>query len=235
MEVPVTLSKNTNVFNMVSVGDKVQEGDPLLIIQNTFEDNDVNVLLKNLVDDDDTVTSLGRIPIKSHNTGYIEDIRIYRTCEIDEMSPSLKKIVTEYEKKENKKASQVAKYDETLAKQYKAQKLEQDGKLKGVEDGVLIEIFVSYKDDFSVGDKLIFLGAQKGVAKEVIPEGEEPTSSYRPEEPIDAIASMVSFDKRMCCAPLQYTLMSKALVELDRQVKDIMGIKHENNIRHEFK
>jgi hypothetical protein len=235
MEVPVTLSKNTNVFNMVNVGDKVQEGDPLLIIQNTFEDNDVNVLLKNLVDDEDTVTSLGRIPIKSNNTGYIEDIRIYRTCEIDEMSPSLKKIVTEYEKKENKKASQVAKYDETLAKQYKAQKLEQDGKLKGVEDGVLIEIFVSYKDDFSVGDKLIFLGAQKGVAKEVIPEGEEPTSSYRPEEPIDAIASMVSFDKRMCCAPLQYTLMSKALVELDRQVKDIMGIKHENNIRHEFK
>ena len=235
MEVPVTLSKNTNVFNMVSVGDKVQEGDPLLIIQNTFEDNDVNVLLKNLVDDEDTVTSLGRIPIKSHNTGYIEDIRIYRTCEIDEMSPSLKKIVTEYEKKENKKASQVAKYDETLAKQYKAQKLEQDGKLKGVEDGVLIEIFVSYKDDFSVGDKLIFLGAQKGVAKEVIPEGEEPTSSYRPEEPIDAIASDISFQKRMCCAPLQYTLMGKALVELDRQVKDIMGIKHENNIRHEFK
>jgi len=36
----------------------VQEGDPLLIIQNTFEDNDVNVLLKNLVDDEDTVTLL---------------------------------------------------------------------------------------------------------------------------------------------------------------------------------
>ena len=235
MEVPVTLSKNTNVFNMVKPGDKVQEGDPLLIIQNTFEDNDVNVLLKNLVDDEDTVTSLGRIPIKSHNTGYIEDIRIYRTCELDEMSPSLKKIVTEYEKKENKRAAQVAKYDETLAKQYKAQKLEQDGKLKGVEDGVLIEIFVSYKDDFSVGDKLIFLGAQKGVAKEVIPAGQEPTSSYRPNEPIDAIASMLSFDKRMCCAPLQYTLIGKGLVELDRQVKDIMGIKQEYSIRHDFK
>lgn len=234
MEVPVTLSKNTNVFNMVKVGEPVQEGDPLLIIQNTFEDNDVNVLLKNLVDDEDTVTSLGRIPIKSHNTGYIEDIRIYRTCEIEEMSPSLKKIVTEYERKENRKASQVAKYDETLAKQYRTQKLEQEGKLKGVEDGVLIEIFVAYKDDFSVGDKLIFLGAQKGVAKEVIPEGEEPTSSYRPEEPIDAIASQISFDKRMTCAPLQYTLMGKGLVELDRQVKDIMGIKQEYSIRHKF-
>ena len=235
MVVPVTLSKNTNVFNMVKVGDKVQEGDPLLIIQNTFEDNDVNVLLKNLVDDEDTVTSLGRIPIKSHNTGFIEDIKISRTCELDEMSPSLKKIVSEYEREKNRRAAQVAKYDETLAKQYRCQKLEQDGKLKNVEDGVLIEIFVTYKDDFSVGDKLIFLGAQKGVAKEVIPEGQEPTSSYRPDEPIDAIASMVSFDKRMCCAPLQYTLMGKVLVELDRQVKDIMGIKQDYTIRHDFK
>ena len=234
MEVPVSLSKDTNVFNMVKVGEKVQEGDPLLIIQNTFEDSDVNVLLKNLVDDEDTVTSLGRIPIKSHNTGVVEDIRIYRTCEIDEMSPSLKKIVTEYERKQNKKAAQVAKYDQTLAKQYKCQKLDQEGKLKNIEDGVLIEIYVAYKDDFSVGDKLIFLGAQKGVAKEVIQEGDEPTSSYRPDEPIDAIASMVSFDKRMCCAPLQYTLAYKGLVELDRQVKDIMGIPHDNTIRHDF-
>lgn len=234
MEVPVTLSKNTNIFNMVSVGDAVQEGDPLLIMQNTFEDNDVNILLKNLVDDEDTVTSLGRIPIKSHNTGIIEDISIYRTCELDEMSPSLKKIVSEYERKKNAKAKQIAKYDDNLAKQYTCQKLPQEGKLKNVEDGVLIEIFVSYKDDFSVGDKLIFLGAQKGVAKEVVPAGQEPTSSYRPEEPIDAIASMVSFDKRMCCAPLQYTLAGKGLVELDRQVKDIMGIKQDYTIRHKF-
>ena len=235
MEVPVSLSKDTNVFNMVKVGERVQEGDPLLIIQNTFEDSDVNVLLKNLVDDEDEVTSLGRIPIKSHNTGVIEDIRIYRTCEIDDMSPSLKKIVTEYEREQNRKANQIAKYDQTLAKQYRCQKLEQEGKLKNIEDGVLIEIYVAYKDDFSVGDKLIFLGAQKGVAKEVIPEGDEPTSSYRPDEPIDAIASMVSFDKRMCCAPLQYTLAYKGLIELDRQVKDIMGIPHENTIRHDFK
>lgn len=234
MEVPVTLSKNTNIFNMIKVGDSVQEGDPLLIIQNTFEDNDVNVLLKNLVDDEDTVTSLGRIPIKSHNTGVIEDIKIYRTCELDEMSPSLKKIVSDYERKNNARAKQVAKYNENLAKQYTCQKLPQEGKLKNIEDGVLIEIFVSYKDDFSVGDKLIFLGAQKGVAKEVIAEGQEPKSSYRPEEPIDAIASMISFDKRMCCAPLQYTMAGKGLVELDRQVKDIMGIKQDYTIRHKF-
>lgn len=237
--VPVTLSKNTNVFNLVKVGQSIQEGDSLLVIQNAFEDNDVNVLLKNLVDDEETVTSLGRIPIKSHNTGKIEDIKIYRTCELDELSDSLRKIVTDYEKKESKVVNNIAKYDKEKAKRYTNNyKLDNTGKLKGidVDGGVLIEIYVNYKDDFSVGDKLIFLGAQKGVAKEVLTKDNNPTSSYRPEEPIDAIASMISFDKRMITAPLQYLLAYKGLIELDRQVKDIMGIKQECTIHHkEFK
>ena len=232
MQISIPIPKTTNVFNLVKIGDPVQEGDPLLIMQNSYEDNDVNILLKNLIDDEDEVTSLGRIPIKSHNTGRIEDIKIYRTCDIEGMSPSLKKIVTDYEKEKNRKSKQLQKYDETKAKEYHVDKLEQTGKLKNIEDGLLIEIYVSYKDDFSVGDKLIFLGAQKGVAKEVIPDDLAPTSSYRPDEPIDAIASIVSFDKRMCCAPLQYTMMGKGLVELDRQVKDIMGIKQDYTIRH---
>ena len=229
----VILPKTTNVFNLVKVGDKIQEGEPLLVIQNTFEDNDVNVLLKNLVDDEETVTSLGRIPIKSHNTGVIEDIKIYRTCELDEMSPSLKKIVSDYEKNKSRIANNIAKYDKIKAKEYvNNYKLSQTGKLKNVEDGVLIEIYVNYKDDFGIGDKLIILGAQKGVAKNVYEKGHEPRSSYRPDEPIDCIMSMRSFDARMITAPILYILAYKGLIELDRQVKDIMGIKQDYTIHH---
>ena len=229
----VVLPKTTNVFNLVKVGDKIQEGEPLLVIQNTFEDNDVNVLLKNLVDDEETVTSLGRIPIKSHNTGVIEDIKIYRTCELDEMSPSLKKIVTDYEKNKSRIANNIAKYDKAKAKEYvNNYKLSQTGKLKNVEDGVLIEIYVNYKDDFGIGDKLIILGAQKGVAKNVYEKGHEPRSSYRPDEPIDCIMSMRSFDARMITAPILYILAYKGLIELDRQVKDIMGVKQDYTIHH---
>ena len=235
-QTPITLSKNTNVYNLVKVGQEVQEGDPLLVIQNAFEDDDVNVLLKNLVDDEETITSLGRIPIKSHNTGVVEDIMIYRTCELDDMSESLRKIVSEYEKEKTRIRKKIEKYDPDKAKEYvNNYKLEQTGKLKNVEDGVLIEIYISYKDDFSVGDKLIVLGAQKGVAKEVFDIGKEPRSTYRPDETIDCVVSMRSFDARMITAPFLYTMMYKGLIELDRQVKDIMGIKHDNNIhRPEF-
>lgn len=232
-QIPVNLSKNTNVFNLVKVGQSIEEGEPLMVIQNAFEDDDVNILLKNLVDDEETVTSLGRIPIKSHNTGKIEDIKIYRTVELEELSPSLKKIVSEYESKQSKIRKTIEKYDKVKAKEYSNDyKLDTTGKLKNVDEGVLIEIYVSYKDDFSVGDKLIILGAQKGVAKEVFDIGQEPRSNYRPEEPIDCIVSMRSFDARMITAPLQYCLAYKFLIELDRQVKDIMGIKQEISIHH---
>lgn len=227
----INLTKTTNVYNLVKVGQKIQEGEPLLVMQNAFEDDDVNILLKNLVDDEDVVTSLGRIPIKSPNTGVVEDIMIYRTCELDEMSDSLRKIVSEYEKEKSRIRKRIEKYDPEKAREYvNNYKLDQSGKLKNVEDGVLIEIYISYKDDFGVGDKLIVLGAQKGVAKEVFDVGEEPRSSYRPNEPIDCVVSMRSFDARMITAPLLYCLTYKALVELDRQVKDIMGIKHDNDI-----
>ena len=43
---------------------------------------------------------------------------------------------------------------------------------------------------------------------------------------------MRSFDGRMITAPLQYCLANKFLVELDRQVKDIMGIKQDYDIHH---
>lgn len=232
-QVPVTLTKNTNVFNLVKVGQKIEEGEPLMVIQNSFEDDDVNILLKNLVDDEEEVTSLGRIPIKSHNTGVIEDIKVYRTVELNELSPSLKKIVTEYENKQSRIRKTIEKYDKTKAKEYiNDYKLDTTGKLKNVEEGVLIEIYVSYKDDFSVGDKLIVLGAQKGVAKEVFDIGQEPRSEYRPNETIDCLVSMRSFDGRMITAPLQYCLANKFLVELDRQVKDIMGIKQDYDIHH---
>ena len=87
-------------------------------MQNSFEDDDVNILLKNLVDDEEEVTSLGRIPIKSHNTGVIEDIKIYRTVELDELSPSLKKVVSDYEKDKSRIRKTIEKYDPDKAKEY---------------------------------------------------------------------------------------------------------------------
>ena len=73
------LPKTTNIYYMVKKGQPIQEGEPLMIFQNAFDDEDVNILLKNLSDDEELISDIGRIPIKSKYTGRIEDIKIYRT------------------------------------------------------------------------------------------------------------------------------------------------------------
>jgi hypothetical protein len=109
-----------------------------------------------------------------------------------------------------------------------------DGRIKGksVGDGILIEIYITYEDILSPGDKIVLYSAMKSVVSKRVPDNLAPYSEYRPEEPIDCVVSMRSFDARMITAPLQYCLANKFIVELDRQVKDIMGIKQDYTVHH---
>ena len=218
------LSKNTNVYHMVKVGQEVQEGDPLIIFQNSFDEKDANLLLKNITDSD-FVSDLGRIKLKSKYTGVIQDIKIYRTCEIDEMSDSLKKIVTDYEKGIKAKKKMYQKYEipgeNLLDPDYKMQPT---GIMKNNTDGVKIVFYIKYNDKLSVGDKTVAQSANKGVVKNIFPEGLEPFSEYRPEEKIHALYAARSFNARMVTSVWVSGGINKCMIELDRKVKEIMGI-----------
>jgi len=58
----------------------------------------------------------------------------------------------------------------------------------------------------------------------IFPEGQEPYTEFRPEEKIHAMASSRSFNARMVTSPIVSGAINKGLIELDRQVKEIMGI-----------
>jgi len=89
MQKSIDLPPNTNILKIVSIGDKIREGEPLMIFQNAFDEDDANEILKNLTIEDNNITEVGRIVINSSYTGDIADIKLYRTCEIFEMSTSL--------------------------------------------------------------------------------------------------------------------------------------------------
>lgn len=220
----VDLSKNTNVYNMLKAGDAVQEGDPLIIFQNSFDEEDANALLKTITDSE-FVSDLGRIRLKSKYTGLIQDIKIYRTCEIDEMSDSLKKIVTAYEKniKARKKMYQDYEMPDSniLDPDYK---LPPTGIMKNNRDGVKIVFSIKYNDKLSIGDKTVAQSANKGVVRDIFPKGREPFSEFRPEESIHALFAASSFNSRMVTSVWSSGAINKCMIELDRAVKDIMGI-----------
>lgn len=218
------ISKNTNIYSMAKIGQKVQEGDPLIVFQNSFDEKDANILLKNITDAE-YVSDLGRIKLKSKYTGVVQDIKIYRTCELDEMSDSLKKIVTAYEQGIKAKKSLYKKYNipgaNLLEPDYKMQPT---GIMKNNQDGVKIVFYIAYNDKLSVGDKTVAQSANKGVVKNIFPDGLEPFSEYRPEEKIHALYAARSFNARMVTSVWTSGAINKCMIELDRQVKEIMGI-----------
>lgn len=225
LKVEKIFSKDTNIFNLVKIGQEIEEGDPLLIIQTPFDEDDSNILLKRLAADEDDITDLGRIKIKSKVTGFVQDIVMYRTVEKSEMSESLRKAFDEYEKNIARKKKIMKKYGidtSTLPADYK---LPATGKLKNAEDGVLIEFYLKYEDKMSVGDKIIYYSALKGVIKNTFPEGQEPRSSFRPEEKVHSLLAVSSVNGRMVTSVLIEGAINKYLIELSRKCKQIAGMK----------
>jgi hypothetical protein len=228
----VVLPKTTNIYNMVKKGQPVQEGDSLLVFQNSYDEEDVNILLKNLANDEELISELGRIPIKSKITGTVQDIKIYRTVEKDELSDSLRKKVNEIENPIKQMKKIMNKYNLETNFVEPDYKLEATGKLKNAQDSVLIEFYLKYHDKMSIGDKLIYYSALKGVVKDIFPVGKEPFSEFRPDEKIHSLLAIGSVNARMVCSIKINLAINKILVELDRKVKDIAGIKYDVNPKY---
>lgn len=168
MEKTVALGLNANVDYMVEIGQKVQVSDELIRFEVSFDDNSLNKFLdsigKELRED---IKSLGKTPIKTKYSGEIVDIKIYTTVELEELSPSLRKIVSDYYTRINKKKNVLNKYDKGdsiykcgIMMNEPTKKIEsKDGKVKGtvVDQGVLFEFYIKYNDVLGIGDYIQFV------------------------------------------------------------------------------
>ena len=93
------VGKNSNVFYMVEKGQRIHVGDSLITYDTSFEDDSINALLATLGEENKASALEGsRNEVKSKYGGVIEDIKIYSTVDLDDMSPSLRKIVNSYYK-----------------------------------------------------------------------------------------------------------------------------------------
>ena len=70
------MDKSTNVYDIVKVGQHVEEGDPLITFQEATDDEDINLLMKALGSEEDEISTLGRVIKKSKYTGDVSDIKI---------------------------------------------------------------------------------------------------------------------------------------------------------------
>jgi hypothetical protein len=236
----VTIGKNSNVEYIVKKGDEVKVGDSLIQFDTSYEDDSLNSLLANLSEDDQAnILEDSKNDIHSKYSGVIEDIKIYSTVDLDELSPSLKKIVSSYYNQINKKKKLLEKYDPEssgsivkcgMLLNESSKKIEPNkfGVIKGqkIEDGgVLIEFYVKHSEPLEIGSKIANFTALKNTIGEIIPAGYEPWSSFRPEEEISTIIASNSILKRMTPSILLTALGNKCIIELKNRLKEIYNEK----------
>lgn len=221
----INLDKNTNVYNLVKVGQHVQEGDPLMVFQDAFDEKEANELLASLSKDNAELSDLGRKQIHSKVTGIVEGIKVYRTCELENLSDTLQKVCKDYDASINKFKKVMDRYK--IDKKHELEstgKLPAEGKLKGL-DGVKIEFYIKVYDKFGIGDKLVFSQALKGVNSTIIEKGEEAYTDFRPNEYINAFLTVDGVMARMVTSAQTLGLLNKILIELSRACQEELGIK----------
>ena len=90
------INKDSRVFSIAKVGDHIEASDDLVVWEDAFDDEDAEAVMAAITGDE--FTDIGKKKLKSEVTGIVKGIKIFRTVELDELSPSIKKIVSDYEK-----------------------------------------------------------------------------------------------------------------------------------------
>lgn len=152
MKKEVVLGVNSNIDFLIKKGAKVQTGDDLVIFDTSFDDQSINTLLGDLGDE---ISELNKNVLHSKYTGRVVDVVIYFNHNIEEYTPSVQTILKEYIAKNTDKVNfinnNLAKDNLRLINLKQTEKIESD-KIKGTDvDGLLIEVYIEYEDDLSVG------------------------------------------------------------------------------------
>ena len=235
LQVDVLMDAKDIDIQCVEVGKQLHEGEVIMSYRAALEDQDATDIINKMVqknagsDSKELMDEIGKIKVKSKVTGKLQDIKVYSTIPTSEMSKSLASFVNKYNGPVDKMKSKLGKLGIDGSQYGTSGVLPPVGKLKHCEGKVLVEFYIKYHDKMSVGDKLVYFSALKGVVKEIFPEGKEPYSEYRPEEKVHSFLPVGSINARMVSSVLTLGSINKVLIELDRHVKDIMGVKWDPN------
>lgn len=234
---PVIIGKNSNVEYMVKVGDNITVGDSLIRFDTSYEDNELNELLARIANEDDRkeLLSESKNNIHSKYSGVIEDIKMYSPLPLEQLSPSLQKILGAYYKRINRKKALLEKYDpeskDSIVKcgllcTETTKEIEPNkyGVIKGEkvsDDSILIEFYIKHSEPLEIGSKIANFTALKNTVGEIIPEGQEPWSESRPDEEVGTIIASNSILKRMTPSIVLTALGNKNIIELKRALQKI--------------
>ena len=212
----------------------MKANDPILVFDDT-QDEFTSQMLAAMADeagDTDEITAT-TAPVVSKVTGRITDIRIYYTVPLEELTPSLQKIIKEYTAKTSAREKFLSKYIDpkkanTIVAPSDYITPDATGRVSNIKvgEGVIIKIYVEYLDILGVSDKITNYGALKGVTAFTIPD-----TLSNPDRKIDAYLSTIGIYKRMSLDVAKVGGLSKILIEKKRMLKE----KYHDKIKQQLK
>lgn len=228
----VILGPNATVSKMVKKGDSVVVGDELITFEQSNQEKMVNELLRNIGNDlKEEIKNMGKNSLISKYTGTIEEVRIYSTNPVKELSPSLGKIVSSYWKEIKYKKELIRKYKindptyqgNTFYELDEPITPDATGKVKGykIDEGVIFEFYIKFYDRVGIGDKLCDFTALKGITAVVIPEGQEAYTPRDPDESIDNILPPTSILARKVPSILTTLFGNKLIIEMKKHLQEL--------------
>lgn len=220
------LDKNATVSFIAKEGQAIKTGDPLLVFENSFNDESMNDILGKIGNEfAENIAEMAKNELKCKYTGHVVKINIYYSNDLSEYSESLQKVIKSYINSKKSRKAIIEKIKGTGYDSLNAPIIEQqkENKIKGedVIDGVMFEFFIEYYQELGIGDKIIYGTALKTIVSKVLEKGEEPFSEFRPDENVEAVLSPLSINSRMTLDIFVDGIASKALIELKRTIKDI--------------
>lgn len=208
----ITLDKNTIIHQCVKLGEEIYSTDPVMIV----EDGDLEVL--GGVDDPDSVEflhSLSRQKIKAKYHGRVAEINFLYGCEIDELHPTLEKLVLLQERKAYRIGKKMGKSSDELAAV--SGHIRPGTKYQGIEfteNTVLIEFTIVEDLSTGEGDKLCIMTSNKTVVSKVM-EKSPFTESGRE---IDLVFSLTSPYKRIVNSPFINGMLNIVLEDAEDMI-----------------
>lgn len=235
----IVIGKNSNVHYIAKKDDEIDVGDTLVQFDTSYDDSELNNLLSNLSElDKSRVLEDSKNSIKSKYSGKIIDIKMYSTVPLSDLSPSLRKIFEKYysgirkrnrllEEADPESKNSVVKCGILCSEPTKEVTPNKFGNVKGQRavDSVLIEFYIQHSEPLEVGSKIANYTALKNTIGEIIPNGYEPYSEFRPDEEISSIIAANSILKRMTPSIVLTAFGNKLIIELKRKLEDIYNKK----------
>lgn len=227
----IVLKPTDTIISSKQVGDYVHLGDPILVFDDTGT-IELTTTIKNdsfvgLDDEDETIASMIHQTPKANLDGKIEDIRIFWTVPLEQMSETMRKFVNKYINRIKKEITEEEKYTgkRSPKRNYLEITVPNKNRVCGEEvdnkqGGVVVQFFISNDDIMSVGDKVSLHSALKSVNSTVVPKALEP---YRENGRLDGIFSMISVNARMINSVYTSGFCGKILYDFSKNwAKDLL-------------